>query len=319
MVVVILAIVSLLLFAVATAFGERNAPLLARVGSFVSLAPKPGSTQTAVERQPATVATRGGLLASVERSGARQGLIGRMRTTLELADIRVPVLQVLLLAASATVIVGFLFDLLLGALGLVASLIIVPYATRWFILRKVRRKRRAFADQLPDNLDVLASALRAGHSLVSAMAVVADDASEPSRTEYRRVLAEEQFGVQFEDALKEASVRMDNRDLEQVALVARLQREMGSNSAEVLDRVIETVRGRMELVRLVRTLTAQGRLSRWILTGLPLALAVILSLLDAHYMHPLLHTLIGRVLVIVAACMVAFGSFVIGKIIDIKA
>ena len=83
------------------------------------------------------------------------------------------------------------------------------------------------------------------------------------------MLAEEQFGVQLEDAFKVVVERMDNQDLDQVALVARLQREVGSNSAEVLDRVIETVRARMELRRLVRTLTAQGRLSRWILTAAP--------------------------------------------------
>ena len=83
-----------------------------------------------------------------------------------------------------------------------------------------RRKRRAFAEQLPDNLDVLASALRAGHSLVSALNVVAEDATEPSKSEFRRVLAEEQFGVQLEDALKVAVERMQNQDLDQVALVA---------------------------------------------------------------------------------------------------
>ena len=120
------------------------------------------------------------------------------------------------------------------------------------------RKRKAFAEQLPDNLDVLASALRAGHSLVGALTVVADDATEPSKAEFRRVLQEEQFGVDLEDALQIAVKRMDNQDLDQVALVARLQREVGSNSAEVLDRVIETVRGRMELRRLVRTPDRSG-------------------------------------------------------------
>ena len=90
---------------------------------------------------------------------------------------------------------------------------------------------------------MLASALRAGHSLVGALAVVADDAVEPAKSEFRRVLAEEQFGVQLEDAFQVVVERMENKDLDQVALVARLQREVGSNSAEVLDRVVETVRG----------------------------------------------------------------------------
>jgi tight adherence protein B len=131
-------------------------------------------------------------------------------------------------------------------------------------------------------------------------------------------LAEEPFGVQLEDAFKVVVDRMENNDLDQVALVARLQREMGSNSAEVLDRVIETVRARMELRRLVRTLTAQGRLSRWILTLLPIGLALVLSIMSKGYMHPLFHETLGKFLLVLAACMVAFGSYVIGKIIDIR-
>ncbi len=194
----------------------------------------------------------------------------------------------------------------------------MPFGVRAWILNKVTRKRKAFAEQLPDNLDVLASALRAGHSLVGALTVVADDATEPSKAEFRRVLQEEQFGVDLEDALQIAVKRMENQDLDQVALVARLQREVGSNSAEVLDRVIETVRGRMELRRLVRTLTAQGRLSRWILTALPVALALILIVIGHDYMKPLYTETLGKALLVLATLMVILGSWMIGKIVDIR-
>jgi tight adherence protein B len=132
------------------------------------------------------------------------------------------------------------------------------------------------------------------------------------------VLADEAFGVQLEDAFKATVERMENQDIDQVALVARLQREMGSNSAEVLDRVIVTVRGRMELRRLVRTLTAQGRFSRWVLTALPIGIAVALSLVSSSYMHPLFHKPLGQLLLVLAIAMVAIGSWVIGKIVDIK-
>ncbi len=209
-----------------------------------------------------------------------------------------------------------------GRSASLVGLVDVPFAARASrSSRRSNRKRRAFAEQLPDNLDVLASALRAGHSLVSALAVVADDAAEPSKSEFRRVARR---GAVRRTARGRAQGRRrcawTNRDLEQVALVARLQREMGSNSAEVLDRVIETVRGRMELRRLVRTLTAQGRLSRWILTrpaDRPGA---------AHHADRPAATCTrsstrrsAESLLVVAVCMVALGSFVIGKIIDIKA
>jgi tight adherence protein B len=180
------------------------------------------------------------------------------------------------------------------------------------------RKRRAFAEQLPDNLEVLSAALRAGHSLVGALSAVVESAPEPSYSEFRRVIAEEQLGVPLEEALGTVVERMDNRDLDQVALVARLQRETGSSAAEVIDRVIETVRSRADLRRLVRTLTTQGRLSRWILTGLPIALALILPLLNPGYLDPLLHRSAGQVLLVFTAIFVISGSLVIGKIVNIK-
>ena len=224
--------------------------------------------------------------------------------------------QFVLLTIAATAVVVFLLTVAVGTLGFLFALV-TPILARMLVKRRIAKKRRDFAEQLPDNLDVLASALRAGHSLVGALAVVADDAMEPSKCEFRRVLAEEQFGAQLEDAFKVVVDRMDNPDLDQVALVSRLQREMGSNAAEVLDRVIETVRGRMEVRRLIRTLTAQGRLSRWILTGLPIGLAIVMKLISGNYMNPLFHRPLGQALLVLAALMVAGGSYLIGKIVDI--
>jgi tight adherence protein B len=165
---------------------------------------------------------------------------------------------------------------------------------------------------------VLASALRAGHSLVGALSVVVEDCPEPSKREFRRVIADEQLGVPLDDALEALAVRMDSSDLRQVALVASLQHETGGNTAEVLDRVADTVRERFELRRLVKTLTTQGRMSRWILTSLPVALLVIISLLNPVYVQPLFDRSFGRVLLVIAAVMVTAGSLVIRKIIDIK-
>jgi tight adherence protein B len=147
---------------------------------------------------------------------------------------------------------------------------------------------------------------------------VVDDAPDPSRREFRRVLADEQLGVSLEEALEVVAVRMDSRDVKQVALVAALQHETGGNTAEVLDRVAETVRERFELRRLVRTLTAQGRMSRWVLTSLPILLLVVITLLNPRYVSPLYSHSTGRFLLVAAAIMVAGGSLVIRRIINIK-
>ena len=119
--------------------------------------------------------------------------------------------------------------------------------------------RKAFEEQLADNLDVLAGAMRTGHSTMGALSVMVDSAIEPSKTEFRRVLQDEQLGVPLDDALMVMARRMQSYDAEQIALVMRLQREAGGNTAEVLDRVAEVIRGRMELRRLVDVLTAQAQ------------------------------------------------------------
>jgi tight adherence protein B len=196
--------------------------------------------------------------------------------------------------------------------------LLIPFTVRWFLKRKLTRRRKQFSEQLPDNLQVLSSALRAGHSFVGALSAVVDDSPSPSREEFRRVIADEQLGVPLQDALDVVARRMDNRDLEQVSIVASLQRETGGNTAEVLDRVTDTIRERFELRRLVKTLTAQGRMSRWVVTALPLVLLGIITLINPNYMDPLYHTSTGRALLVAAGFFVVLGSVVIGRIVNIK-
>jgi tight adherence protein B len=113
-------------------------------------------------------------------------------------------------------------------------------------------------------------------------------------------------------------VRMESADLKQVALVAALQRETGGSTAEVLDTVVETVRERQDLRRLVRTLTAAGRASRWIVTALPVALILAIEILNPAYLHPLFAHTSGRILLVFAATLVISGSLVIKRIVNIK-
>jgi tight adherence protein B len=111
---------------------------------------------------------------------------------------------------------------------------------------------------------------------------------------------------------------MNSEDLKQVGLVAVLQRESGGSTAEVLERVVDTVRERQELRRLVRTLTAAGRMSRWVVSGLPLVLIGAIALLNPGYLKPLFEHTSGRVMVVFAALLVISGSYVIKRIVDIK-
>jgi tight adherence protein B len=131
-------------------------------------------------------------------------------------------------------------------------------------------------------------------------------------------MREEQLGYPLEQALESVVERMESRDLEQVAVVSVLQREAGGNTAEVLDRVVDTVRSRAELRRLVRTLTAQGRMSRWVVSSLPPALLVLFTLLNPEFTGPLFTEMVGRFLLAFAAALVVIGSLVIKKIVEFE-
>jgi tight adherence protein B len=196
--------------------------------------------------------------------------------------------------------------LLLPAGGLVA------------LKQKLSGRRQEFGEQLTDSLQVLASAIRAGQSMAGALAVVVGESAEPTRTEFRRIVADEQLGVPLDEAIRSVAERMKSRDLEQVALVAAIQREAGGNTAEVLDQVIGTIRERAELRRKIRALTAQGRMSRWIVSLLPLALLLVLMLLSPGYLDPLFHTTTGQILLGVGGLLTVAGSFVIGRIVNIE-
>ncbi len=282
-----------------------------RVGRFVSTAPREKTkswTATLLERAFAD-----------DRAGLRHGRRwASFVQEVELARVGMSLGQILALTGIGTVLLGWLLvsataSPLAGVLALC-----VPVGTRIVIRVLVDRQRRLFDEQLPDNLQVVAAAMRAGHTFVGALALVTEDAPEPSRRELRRVLADEQLGVPLVDALNGVTERMNSRDFEHVALVAALQRETGGNTAEVIDTVTETIRERLDIRRLVRTLTAQGRLAGWVVSSLPVALLILISLLDPQYIHPLFHRTAGVIALCTGAMMLAAGFWVIRRIVDIE-
>jgi tight adherence protein B len=256
-------------------------------------------------------------LARLERSIERQGWLETFAQRCSIAGIRRSpgslMLLSLAISAGAAVVLSAAWSsmaLLLVPLGPVAAYI--------YVNRKARRQQRLFGEQLPDNLDVLAQALRVGHSLVGGLSHMAEDAAEPSRSEFRRVVTDEQLGIPLEDAMRKVAVRMENLDMEHVALVALLQRETGGASAEVIDQVADNIRGRMEIRRLVRVLTAQGRLARWIVSLMPLALILAILAVYPDYLDPLLTETLGIIALVFCAVMVVIGSLVIKRVVEIK-
>ncbi|HYS70105.1 MAG TPA: type II secretion system F family protein [Gemmatimonadaceae bacterium] len=243
----------------------------------------------------------------------------RFRWESEIAKVTIPPEQIIMLTGIGSLlslfVIKFLFGSLLIGIGIAMA---IPIGVRSILKRKLARQRKLFAEQLPDNLQVLASALRAGHSFIGALSVVVNDAPEPARSEFQRVVADEQLGVPIDEALHVVVQRMDSRELEQVALVGALQRETGGNTAEVLDQVTDTIRERFELKRTVQTLTAQGRMSRWVLTLLPIFLLIAITLINPGYMHVMYASMAGKALLVISAISVAGGSLVIKRIVNIR-
>jgi tight adherence protein B len=200
----------------------------------------------------------------------------------------------------------------------VALAALVPVGAFMAIRAAADRQRRMFGDQLPDNLQIIASSMRAGNTFMGAMSVVVEDAPEPSRRELRRALTDEQLGVPLAEALDGVTKRMKSDDFHHVAIVAALQRDAGGNTAEVVDLVTETVRERIELRRMVRALTAQGRLAGAVLTVLPGAILALVSVINPDYVHPLFHSTTGLVAVGVGGGMTILGSYVINRIVNIE-
>ena len=260
-------------------------------------------------------------VAALQRIDARLDRAARWRhikLDLELAGVHVPPIRLLLFTLTGT---AALMAALAGLLGrpIVALLALaLPIAVRGGVYFRAERVRRAFAEQLPDNLQVLAAALRAGHSFTGGLKVMCDDAAEPSRSEFGRVVGDDQLGVSIEDSLNIVADRMGNDDVNYIGLIATIQRDTGGNTAEVLDRVTGTVRERAQLRRLIKTLTAQGRLGGWIVTLLPVGLVAFLTFVQPDYLEPMLESPTGRLALGLGVMCLLLGAFVIRRIVDIK-
>jgi tight adherence protein B len=294
--------------------GPKRGTIRRRMAEFVSV---PAAVRDSSKRPTAQLTER--MLEGTDSMLRGSGWWRRFKWENDIAKITMPPEQIMVLTAIGSLLSLLFFKVLFGSLlvGIVVALAI-PFAVRSTLKRRLARQRRLFAEQLPDNLQVLASALRAGHSFIGALSVVVNDAPEPAKTEFQRVIADEQLGVPIDEALHVVVQRMDSRELEQVALVGALQRETGGNTAEVLDQVTDTIRERFELRRTVQTLTAQGRMSRWVLTLLPVVLLLAITLINPGYMQVMYDSTAGKALLLLAAISVTAGSFVIKRIVNIK-
>jgi tight adherence protein B len=224
---------------------------------------------------------------------------------------------VLLHAAIAVLsgLAGMIFGgVLLGFLGFIAG-VVVP----WVYLRFRHKRRLArFNGQLAQTLGLMAGGLQAGLSLPQAVDSVVREGQEPMAGEMRRALVEQRLGIDITDALESIGERMDSNDFGWVVMAIRIQREVGGNLAEILNTVADTIREREYLRRQVRALSAEGRLSGYILTGLPILVFVYMLMGNGDYVRVLYTTFPGYVMLFMATVLLGLGSFAMMKLATVE-
>lgn len=178
------------------------------------------------------------------------------------------------------------------------------------------RRMRAFDTSLAHAIDMMARALRAGHSIAGSIEIVAQGSPEPAASEFAEVFRQQNFGLPLRDALMQMVDRVPSQDLRVLVTAILVQRETGGNLVEILDRTVTVIRERQRIHGEIRVQTAQGRLTGWILTALPVVMLVLINLTDPGYSKILFTDPTGRKLIYVGIAFIALGAFFIRKIIN---
>jgi tight adherence protein B len=254
-----------------------------------------------------------------EKAFRDTGLLSRLRGTLARSDWTLSAGEFLAVSAGLA-LAGLLLGLLAGALPLGLLLLVVLGAAPYgLVSRSVSRRRKRFEDQLPDVLDLLAASLESGAGIAQALELVVAEADNPAAVEFGRLLNATRFGATLVEGLEEMAERLDSRDLVYTVRAIAVQQRTGGRLAEVLRIVADFMRARFELKREVSALTAEGRLSAYILGGLPFFLAGFIALTSPAYLVPLYTTLPGLVMLAGSGVLLLISFAMIRKIIRIEA
>ena len=243
----------------------------------------------------------------------------RLRSLLYQANVKWTTGGLLLMSAACFVFPAYLIYLRTGAIIFAAMAgVLVGGAPLFYVLHKRRQRFNKFEQELPEALDLMVSALRAGHSLVSALGLVAQESPDPIGVEFRICFDEQNYGLELRTAMSNLLARVPLQDLRIVVTAILIQKESGGNLAEVLDKVAHVIRERYRLKRQVRVHTAQGRLTGWILSFLPIVLGVALYLIRPDTMSLLWRNPVGLKMLYASAVLTVTGALIIRKIVNMQ-
>ena len=205
--------------------------------------------------------------------------------------------------------------------GAVVSLIagaLTPFVPYFYIHRAARRRVNRFEELFPDAVSLIARALRAGHAFTATLVMVAEELDEPIKSEFRRLYEQHQYGLPLTQVFRTFAGRVPLMDVRFFCTAVLTQRETGGNLAEVLDNLANVMRDRFRVRRQLRVLTAQGRMTGWILGSLPVFLAIALSIINPTQMHSFISDPVGMRLFELAIGLQVAGAFAIRKILEVE-
>jgi tight adherence protein B len=255
----------------------------------------------------------------INRLLLRFELAPRLRSTLYQAGVKWTAGGLLLMCVACFVVPAYLIYLRTGAVAFALLIgLLLGAAPFVYVLHKRTKRFQKFEEELPEALNLLVSALRAGHSLVAALGLVGAESPDPVGAEFKICCDEQNYGVELRTAVDNLVSRVPLPDVRIVTTAILIQKESGGNLAEVLDKTAHIIRERFRLRRQVRVHTAQGRLTGWILSFLPIVLGIALFLVDPDHMSLLWKREIGVKLLYASAFMTITGALIIRKIVNME-
>ena len=317
-----LAALAVLVIAIGIAMSAGGGAMSSRLERYAS-----GRVDSAGD-EPAESAVVAGLSRVIER----QDLATRLTVDLARADLKMKPAEFLLawaatpfLFVAAAYVIGFIFPGFQNVVALIVFFLLGLYAPRFYLKYRQGKRVKAFANQLPDTITLLANSLRAGSSFLQGIELVTREARPPISEEFERVVREMQLGMALQPALNNLVRRVASEDLELMVTAIQIQSQVGGNLATVLDSIAFTIRERVRIQGEIQTLTAMQRYSGYVITLLPVGLAGILFLISPGYMTAMVNKPpemfglpLGVIFMIVGLISMGMGYVFIRRIVDIK-
>jgi tight adherence protein B len=256
---------------------------------------------------------------ALSRALMRVKVATSLRKMLDQADLHITVSRLVMLSLMAGLLAALAVSMLTNSkllmVGGGAAAAAIPFV---HIVYKRNRRLNAFLEHLPDTLELISRALQAGHGFAEALHMVSTEMPEPIATEFRKTYEEQNLGLSLKLALENMSERVPLMDLRFCVTAIMIQRETGGNLAEILEKVSHTIRDRFRILEDLNTLTTSSRMSAWILCGLPVFVALAVTIMNPDYMSVLWTDPRGHNLLYAAGFMQLMGMLIVRKILKIK-